>query len=80
MVNEEERESFNEVFIILRQSFLSKFPVPNVTSRNPPLLQIVGYTSALADIVPLRALYNDPSLLVLLPQGEFKDTRAGRPR
>ena len=74
LTSERRGESFNEVFTILRQSFLSKFPVPNVTSRNPPLLQIVGYTSALADVVPLRALYNDPSLLVLLPQGEFKDT------
>ena len=75
LTSERRGESFNEVFTILRQSFLSKFPVPNVTSRTPPpLLQIVGYTSALADIVPLRALYNDPSLLVLLPQGEFKDT------
>ena len=74
LTSERRGESVNEVFTILRQSFLSKFPVPNVTSQNPPLLQIVGYTSALADIVPLRALYNDPSLLVLLPQGEFKDT------
>ena len=55
-------------------SYLSKFPVTNVTVRRPPLLQIVGYTSALADIVPLRALYNDPSLLAHLPQGEFRDT------
>ena len=72
LTSERRGESFNEVFTILRQSFLSKFPVPNVTSRKPPLLQIVGYTSAQADIVPLRALYNDPSLLVLLPQVELK--------
>ena len=36
-------------------------------------IHIVGYTSTLADIIPLRALYNDPSLLALLPQGDFRD-------
>ena len=61
--------------VSLRQSYLTKFPVTNnVTVRRPPLLQIVSYTTnALPDIVPLRALYNDPSLLAHLPQGKFRD-------
>ena len=74
LTSERRGESLNELLVILRKSYLSKFPVANVTVRRPPLLQIVGYTSALADIVPLRALYNDPSLLVHLPQGELRDT------
>ena len=74
LTSERTGESLNELLVILRKSYLSKFPVTNVTIRRPPLLQIVGYTSALADIVPLRALYKDSSLLVHLPQGEFRDT------
>ena len=74
LTSERRGESLNELLVILKKSYLSKFPVTNVTVRRPPLLHIVGYTSALADIIPLRALYNDPSLLVHLPQGEFRDT------
>ena len=76
LASERTGEFLNELPVILRQSYLlSKFPVPNVTVRKSPLLQIVDYTSALADLVPLRARYNDPSLLAFLPQGEFRGTK-----
>ena len=66
-------DGLKEIFGIPRQRYLSKFPVPKVPPKPPPRLHIVGYTSTLADIIPLRALYNDPSLLALLPQGDFRD-------
>ena len=46
---------FKEIFDILRQRYLSKFPVPKAPINPPPRLHIVGYTSTLADIIPLRA-------------------------
>ena len=64
---------FKEISVILRQRYLSKFPVPKVPMTSPPRLHIIGYTSTLADIIPLRALYSDPSLLALLPRGDFRD-------
>ena len=48
----------------------SRFLRPPLTL---PRLHITGYTGTLADTIPLRALYNDPSLLALLPQGDFRD-------
>ena len=48
--------NMREAFKILRQHFLKSFPPPEVKKHKIPKLIVLGYTSEIANVLPLQGL------------------------
>lgn len=62
-ISPEQREPFKR----LRLRYLNMFPEPSMPVKTPPRLLILGFTSAVANVVPLRGILMRQNLLSLMP-------------
>ena len=54
-------------FNVLRKRYLSSFPTPSVQPVKVPKLIVMGFTSEIANVVPLRGLLMRPNILSRIP-------------
>ena len=52
---------------VLRKRYLSSFPAPSFQSVKVPKLIVMGFTSEIANVVPLRGLLVRPNILSKMP-------------
>lgn len=59
----------------LRKEYLASFPPALVKQRKVPQLVVIGFTSNIADVLPLRSILMRPNILSHIPSelAEFKD-------
>ena len=56
-----------KAFNVLRKRYLSSFPTPSVQPVKGPKLIVMGFTSEIANVVPLRGLLMRPNILSRIP-------------
>ena len=68
-------ENMREAFKILRQHLLKSFPPPKVKKGKIPKLIVLGYTSEIANVLPLRGLLMRQNTLAHIPPScqEFRE-------
>ena len=56
-----------KAFNVLRKRYLSSFPTPSVDPVKVPKLIVMGFTSEIANVAPLRGLLMRPNIFSRIP-------------